>query len=81
MGASARGRRTLDPNKIAAVRGMLPPKMHRFTSFILNIVLSSKGVLLSMFLAYQCLATGEQINAIVAVLHSTVSFCFESPAL
>lgn len=72
MGASARGRRTLDPNKIAAIRGMLAPKMHGFTSFILNIVLNFKGVLFCMFLANHCLATGEQINAIVDVLHSTV---------
>lgn len=36
MGVSARGRRTLDPNKIAAIRGLVPFKMHRFTSFILN---------------------------------------------
>lgn len=34
-----------------------------------------------MFLANHFLAAGEQINAIVDVLHSTVSFCFESPAL
>lgn len=81
MGASARGRRTLDPNKIAAIRGMLPPKMHRFTSFMLNIVLNFKGVLFCVFLPNHCLATSEQINAIVDVLHSTVSFCFESPAL
>lgn len=65
MGASARGRRTLDPNKIAAIRGMLPFKMHRFTSFILNEVLKLKGVLFCMFLANHCLATGEQINVIV----------------
>lgn len=81
MGASARGRRTLDPNKIAAIRGMLPFKMHSFTSLILNKVLNLQGVFLCMFLANHCLTAGEHINAIVDVLHSTISFCFESPAL
>lgn len=38
MGVSARGRRTLDPNKIAAIRGMLPFKRHRFTSSILKML-------------------------------------------
>lgn len=33
MGVSARGRRTLDPNKIAAIRGIPLLKMHRFTFF------------------------------------------------
>lgn len=69
MGASARGRRTLDPNKIAAIRGMLPFKMHRFASFILNEVLKL-GVLFCMFLANHYLATGEQINGIVDVFIS-----------
>lgn len=50
MGVSARGRRTLDPNKIAAIRGMLPFKMRRFTSLILNKVFSLQGVLFCMFL-------------------------------
>lgn len=37
MGVSARGRRTLDPNKIAAVRGMLLPfEVHSFTCSVLN---------------------------------------------
>lgn len=31
MGVSARGRRTLDPNKVAAVRGMLTYKTYEFT--------------------------------------------------
>lgn len=80
MGPSAGGRKALDPNKTAAIRGMLP-QMHRFTSVILTKVLNLQGVLFCVFLANHCLATGGQVSAIVVVLHSTVSFCLESPAL
>lgn len=57
MGVSARGRRTLDPNKIAAIRGMLPFKMHRFTSLILTEFLTYKQSFLYVS-ASHCLATG-----------------------
>lgn len=57
MGVSARGRRTLDPNKIAAIRGMLPFKMHRLTSLILTEFLTYKQSFLYVS-ASRCLATG-----------------------
>lgn len=80
MGMSARGRRTLNPNKIAAIRGMPPFKMHRFTSLILKVFNLTRSPFLCIS-ANRCLAAGELINVVVDVPHRAVYFGFEIPAL